>query len=93
MFKSEQDLLEELKEIIHRYDLITWPYCMFVHPSNKELCEKVLKEIGQFDDYIIRETFAMDEDKIVVMSRKDLENYANPVLGFENNPFMDNKSK
>lgn len=80
---DKENLKQQLEEAIHRYDLLVRPYCMFVHPTNKELCEQVLKQIGQYDDYIIRETIAMDKDKIVIMNRKDLESYEN--FGFNIN--------
>lgn len=93
MFENGKEIEEALKNAMHRFDLICKPYCMIIHPKNLELCEQVLKEIGQFDDYVICESEFMDTDKIVVMDRKDLENYANPIINFDIDYFFDDNAK
>ena len=60
--------IEDIREAIHRFDLICHPYIIYCHPSVKDKLKECLG-----DTQMIEDIPWMEEDKVIVMDRAKLE--------------------
>lgn len=65
---------DDIKEAIHKFDLLQHPYVLFVHPDRVEEFKKVVAEIS--DEYVIQPYAYCDIDKVYLMKREDLERWS-----------------
>ena len=60
--------IEDIKEAIHKFDLLTHPYFIYCHPSIKDQLKKYLG-----DTQIIEDIPWIDKDKIYLFDKVKIE--------------------
>ena len=78
---------EDLEQIIHNIDLLEHPFALFVHPSQEAQIRDTLRDMCVLDRFVINVTQAVEEGKIIVVKRKELEEWSMPRIDF---PFDEN---
>lgn len=71
---------DDLKEAIHKFDVITKPYILLVNPQQKDTFENALKECGYYDIFKVQEDPCVEINKAYVMDRAKLKSWAEPTL-------------
>ena len=74
---------EQIKEAVHKIDLINRPYILFVHPTQKEKFEQAIEEIGYSDKIVLQETYAAEIGKAIFMERAKLDEWMIPKPTFD----------
>jgi hypothetical protein len=64
--------IDELKDVIHKADLILHPYALYVNPINAEQIRSIVKDMEQFK---VIECDYMETGKVLIADRNQLENY------------------
>lgn len=63
--------VEELKFAIHKFDLVSRPCVIFIHPDDAELLKKSFPDIEK--SIVIQATSYVERGKCYLAKRKDLE--------------------
>lgn len=66
--------IEDIKEAIHKVDLIKRPYIAFLHPDDAEALKAALPRIEE--EIVIQSTPFVEKGKGVAIKREDLESWA-----------------
>ena len=66
--------IEDIKAVIHRWDLINRPYALYYHPNDKEVIQEIIAtQVG--DNFIPTETPWLQPGQVIVMDRIKVEDY------------------
>jgi hypothetical protein len=65
--------IENLKDELHKMDLMLRPYVCFVHPETLDEIKKVESDIE--NKILFKTTELIDKDKAVMMKREQLEEW------------------
>lgn len=68
--------IEDIKQAIHKVDLIKRPYIAFLHPDDAEAVKACLPRIKE--EIVIQPTPWVEKGKGVCIKREDLESWATP---------------
>lgn len=68
--------IEDIKQAIHKVDLIKRPYIAFLHPDDAEAVKACLPKIEE--EIVIQPTPYVEKGKGVCIKREDLESWAIP---------------
>ena len=68
--------IEDIKEAIHRMDLLVRPYVVFMHPDMYEEVKKIYPNMEE--EYQVEVFPWLDKDKAYLMKREELEEWAKP---------------
>ena len=70
--------IEDIKQAIHKVDLIKRPYIAFLHPDDAEAVKACLPRIEE--EIVIQPTSCVEKGKGVCIKREDLESWATPLI-------------
>lgn len=68
--------IEDIKQAIHKVDLIKRPYIAFLHPDDAEAVKACLPRIEE--EIVIQPTPYVEKGKGVCVKREDLESWVKP---------------
>lgn len=71
--------VDDIKQAIHKVDLINRPYIAFLHPDDAETVKAILPRIEE--EVVIQPTSYVERGKGVAIKREDLESWAAPRFG------------
>lgn len=72
--------IDDLKKVIHKWDLIKRPKIAFAQPS---VIKNLKEQIPDIEEKIVlKETDYIDPDKIIVIERAELEKWSFDSLGY-----------
>jgi hypothetical protein len=74
--------IEEIKQAIHKADLILRPYILVVNPSEEDKFKQVLKDTEYENMVIVQPDSAVEMGKAFIIDRKKLEDNALPKIDF-----------
>lgn len=73
--------LEDIKEAIHRMDLLMRPYVVFMSPENYEAVKAMFPNFE--DEYQVQTVEWLEKDKCILIPRKELEEWRFGRIEFE----------
>ena len=70
--------IEDIKQAIHKVDLLKRPYVFFLHPDDAETVKAAIPWIEE--EVVIQATPFVEKRKGVFIKREDLESWATPLV-------------
>lgn len=74
--------IDEIKQAIHKADLMLCPYILAVNPSEEDKFKQALKDTEYENMVIVQPDSAVEMGKAFIIDRKKLEDSALPKIDF-----------
>ena len=65
------NMIQDIKEVVHKMDLINRPYVLFLNPDDAETVKVLSPEIEK--EFVLQVNPCLENGKCIVMKREDLE--------------------
>ena len=72
--------LKDIKETLHKLDLLKRPWIVFAHPSDVKAIKEAFPRIEE--EVVIKETENVEQGKAVAVEREEFEKWANNSFGY-----------